>query len=256
MNGLQSRSIDVMRFAMILLVVVLHAYTSTRSDFSAGDFSVYRLVSFVCSLEIAQTAVPALFFISGFLFFLHPKPYKTKLRKTSKRLIVPYLLWNALILALYFGVEQIPALSKYFSGVNPPVSGYSFVNFLQAFWDSGEWRGGNGTPILHQFWYIRNLILLALLSPAIRLFVCGFGWGGGRPAAAAVWLLCRWVGYDLQLRIGNKPVYEIANDDYTQIIDVPEDGLWQAVPLEAGQPPAVQHPRGAVPRRYGHGRSV
>ena len=71
-------------------------------------------------------------------------------------------------------------------------------------------------------------------------------------AAAAVWLLCRWVGYDLQLRIGNEPVYEIANDDYTQIIDVPEDGLWQAVPL----PSAVQHPRGAVPRRYGHGRSV
>ena len=54
-------------------------------------------------------------------------------------------------------------------------------------------------------------------------------------AAAAVWLLCRWVGYDLQLRIGNEPVYEIANDDYTQVIDVPEDGLWQAVPLEAGQ---------------------
>ena len=54
-------------------------------------------------------------------------------------------------------------------------------------------------------------------------------------AALAVWLLCRWVGYDLQLRIGNEPVYEIANDDYTQIIDVPEDGLWQAVPLEAGQ---------------------
>ena len=37
-------------------------------------------------------------------------------------------------------------------------------------------------------------------------------------AAAAVWLLCRWVGYDLQLRIGNELVYEIANDDYTQII--------------------------------------
>lgn len=54
-------------------------------------------------------------------------------------------------------------------------------------------------------------------------------------AAAAVWLLCRWVGYDLQLRIGNQPVYEIANDDYTQIIDVPKDGLLQAVPLKAGQ---------------------
>ena len=61
------------------------------------------------------------------------------------------------------------------------------------------------------------------------------GGAGRRHAAAAVWLLCRWVGYDLQLRIGNEPVYEIANDDYTQIIDVPEDGLWQAVPLRAGQ---------------------
>lgn len=38
-------------------------------------------------------------------------------------------------------------------------------------------------------------------------------------AAAAVWLLCRWVGYDLQLRVGNQPVYEIVNDDYTRVIE-------------------------------------
>ena len=44
-------------------------------------------------------------------------------------------------------------------------------------------------------------------------------------AAAAVWLLCRWVGYDLQERLGNQPIYEILNDDYTQIIDLPEEGL-------------------------------
>ena len=53
-------------------------------------------------------------------------------------------------------------------------------------------------------------------------------------AAAAVWLLCRWVGYDLQLRVGNQPVYEIVNDDYTRVIDLPE----------------------ALPRGHGHGRSV
>lgn len=55
-------------------------------------------------------------------------------------------------------------------------------------------------------------------------------------AAAAVWLLCRWVGYDLQERLGNEPVYEIVNDDYSQIIDLPEEGLTQEIPLEAGQP--------------------
>ena len=58
-------------------------------------------------------------------------------------------------------------------------------------------------------------------------------------AALAAWctvLLCRWVGYDLQERLGNTPSYEIINDDYSQIIDIPADGLTQAMPLKAGQP--------------------
>lgn len=54
-------------------------------------------------------------------------------------------------------------------------------------------------------------------------------------AAWAVWQLCRWVGYDLQDRLGNQPVYEILNDDYSQIIDVPEEGLTQQIQLKAGQ---------------------
>ena len=58
-------------------------------------------------------------------------------------------------------------------------------------------------------------------------------------AALAAWctvLLCRWVGYDLQERLGNTPSYEIINDDYGQIIDIPAEGLTQAMPLKAGQP--------------------
>ena len=58
-------------------------------------------------------------------------------------------------------------------------------------------------------------------------------------AALAAWctvLLCRWVGYDLQERLGDTPSYEIINDDYSQIIDIPAEGLNQAMPLKAGQP--------------------
>ena len=58
-------------------------------------------------------------------------------------------------------------------------------------------------------------------------------------AALAAWctvLLCRWVGYDLQERLGNTPSYEIINDDYSQIIDIPAKGLTQAMPLKASQP--------------------
>ena len=58
-------------------------------------------------------------------------------------------------------------------------------------------------------------------------------------AALASWctvMLCRWVGYDLQDRLGNTPSYEIVNDDYSQIIDIPAEGLTQSMPLKAGQP--------------------
>lgn len=54
-------------------------------------------------------------------------------------------------------------------------------------------------------------------------------------AAGAVWWLCRWVGYDLQNRLGNQPVYEILNDEYSQIVDLPEEGLTQEITLQPGQ---------------------
>ena len=54
-------------------------------------------------------------------------------------------------------------------------------------------------------------------------------------AAAAVWLLCRWVGYDLQQRVGDTQTFTIVNDDYSQIIDVPAEGLDQTLPLQKGQ---------------------
>ena len=70
-------------------------------------------------------------------------------------------------------------------------------------------------------------------------------------AALAAWctvLLCRWVGYDLQERLGNTPSYEIINDDYSQIIDIPAEGLTQAMPRPAVLRCAVQvqHSRAAV----------
>lgn len=58
---------------------------------------------------------------------------------------------------------------------------------------------------------------------------------GALLAGCAVWFLCQWVAYDLQERLGKQPVYEIINDEYSQIIDLPEEGLTQEIPLKAGQ---------------------
>lgn len=170
-NDLQSRTIDALRLVLIFGVALIHSYTATRIDIDSGAFPVYRFLSFLISLNFAQTAIPGFFFISGYLFFYHTHPYGERLRRNWSRLVVPYLLWNGLILALYWCVEAIPALSCYLSGDNLTVHEYRIGDFLRAFWDGGNWDGGNGTPILHQFWYIRNLILIGLLSPLLREYI-------------------------------------------------------------------------------------
>lgn len=69
-----------------------------------------------------------------------------------------------------------------------------------------------------------NKLLRALLSLVAALL-----------AAVCTVLLCRWVGYDLQQRLGNQPSYQIVNDEYSQVIDIPAEGLTQSMPLKAGE---------------------
>lgn len=178
MNRLQSRTIDALRLVLIFGVVLVHSYTATRADIDSGDFPVYRFISFLVSLNIAQAAIPGFFFISGYLYFYHTHAYAVRLRNSWGRLVVPYLFWNGLILALYWCVEAVPSLSGYLSGDNLPVHDYGPGEFLRAFWDGGDWDHGNGTPILHQFWYIRNLLLLGLVSPLIRWYIRRTGTAG------------------------------------------------------------------------------
>ena len=50
---------------------------------------------------------------------------------------------------------------------------------------------------------------------------------GALLAGCAVWFLCQWVAYDLQERLGKQPVYEIITDEYSLIIDLPEEARTQ-----------------------------
>ena len=70
-------------------------------------------------------------------------------------------------------------------------------------------------------------------KPSVRRIVCSLLLAIA--AAAAALFLCRWVGYDLQQKVGDKQTFQIVNDDYSQVIAIPAEGLDQALPLKAGQ---------------------
>lgn len=157
-----SLSIETLRFPLILTIVFLHCYTST-SAVTRGHDIFFRLI-YPLSLWLGETGVPAFFFISGLLLFYSKKTYVQKLKSRFHTLLIPYLFFNGMILCcylclIYFGKTILIA--------GKDLSDYSLIDYLRAFWDRGTWDSGNGSPVLCPFWYIRNLIILVVLSPLL-----------------------------------------------------------------------------------------
>lgn len=148
-----------LRFPLILFIIMLHSYSVLRLD---GIHESYFKVLYPYSLWLGETGVPCFFFISGYLFFLSKKTNFQKISTRIHTLLKPYLLWNLLLLLLY--------LIAYTAGYPLDINGrsiveYEFIDYVRLFWDRGSFDNGNFVPLLCPLWYIRNLLIMSILSP-------------------------------------------------------------------------------------------
>ena len=156
-----SDAISWLRFPLIFLIIMLHCYSVQRME---GNHELFFKILYPFSLWLGETGVPCFFFISGYLFFLSKKTYLQKLNNRVRTLLVPYLLWNSIMVITY--------LLAWFMGYPQDINGnsltnYDFIDYLRLFWDRGSYDNGNFVPILCPLWYIRNLLIMSLLSPLI-----------------------------------------------------------------------------------------
>ena len=161
-----SRSIETLRFPLILLIICLHCYTSTSAG-TMGHDTYFRLI-YPISLWMGESGVPAFFFISGLLLFYSKKTYIQKLKSRFHTLLIPYLFFNGLILCIYL-CSMFMGNSVMIIGKN--LADYSLIDYMRAFWDRGVWDHGNGSPLLCPFWYIRNLMILVIISPVLSYII-------------------------------------------------------------------------------------
>ena len=154
-----SEAITWLRFPLIFLIIFLHCYSTVRLP---GNHGLYFKIIYPFSLWLGETGVPGFFFISGFLFFLSKKKYQKSMETRFHTLLIPYLLWNTLLLGLYILVY----IAGYPQDINgKSIADYTFIDYVRAFWDRGSYDNGNFVPILCPFWYIRNLLIMSVLSP-------------------------------------------------------------------------------------------
>ncbi len=184
-GGGDSESINLLRFPLAIFVVFIHGFGAEIdvAQLHASGLSgvaIYNYVRIFCSTVIAHSAVPIFFIISGYLLFLkveqyNRKTYEDKLRKRWHSLLKPYLAWNILkvLWTLMFIVGGILLYGKPWSGIADYFRDNGYLHLL---WDCNVW-GERTTwlgvmihasgPVLFPFWYMRDLMMMVLLSPLV-----------------------------------------------------------------------------------------
>lgn len=171
MDEATSRTILFLKFVLIVAVVYIH---TNLTDVNIGgniiisedEFMVHDTLRLLLSEEIARIAVPLFYFVSGYLFFnthFSFKSYISKLRKRVHTLLIPYIFWNLLTLFPFFFAQQFfPSIT---SGNKKLIIDYGIHDWINVFWND---------PICYPLWFLRDLMVVVLLSPLVYIFIKQF----------------------------------------------------------------------------------
>lgn len=184
-RGGYSQCINMLRFPLAILVVFVHGF---GADIDVAELhasgltglAVYDYIRLFFSVVIARSAVPIFFIISGYLLFLKVEKYNkvvyiSKLRKRLHSLVIPYFSWILLLIlwTLMFKIGGILLHGKPWTGI---LEYFQENGYLHMLWDCSVWEERttllgiethNSGPVLLPFWYMRDLIMMVVISPVI-----------------------------------------------------------------------------------------
>ncbi len=165
MSQFLSDKFRVLSFFSIILVLYIHSgFHDTCSEISGMKFNL-NLQYFISGM-IGRCAVPLFYVISGYLFFFHADNIQAigkKMRKRVKTLLIPYV-FAALFFVLFIIVlEQLPLAKQYINNEFSHELSLPFKKILiSLFYDAG-----NGSPWAFHLWYLRDLMILVVISPVV-----------------------------------------------------------------------------------------
>ena len=162
----QSNNINLLKGVSILLVLFIHANIKDAIP-NLDDKSALGMWTQVVTRILVDNAVPMFFLVSGFLFFLKPGRIVDKWKKRVRTLLVPYILWCIVGFIIPFILQETLGLAHLFSGNSlKKIADFETSDYIKMFWNIR-----NGAPILSTMWFLRDLIVIIMLTPAIHLLV-------------------------------------------------------------------------------------
>lgn len=164
-----SERIKVLSVICTVMVVTIHC----RLNIELPLYSPFYLFQECLSNGISRVAVPT-FLISGILFFKDAthviKHYPKKIHARIRSLVIPYLVCSLFVLVLNLGIQMcvhsIPALGRIINGSTNNLLDKQAIDLLYI------WLV---TPLTAHLWFLRDLMVMALLAPIVLWLVRRLG---------------------------------------------------------------------------------
>lgn len=190
-----SNRLTALRFPLIVAVVLIHNFDIIKNSSSTSQGTAWQKIisEFAINLTaqgLCRLAVPIFFIISSYLLFsptpYTPQRYKIEIAKRSKTLVIPFLFWTICVFLASIATQHITeANSLLHKQSRPPFAEGTPFELVNAI------IGIDRKPVAHHFWFIRDLIILCLFSPAIYIIIKNFGLAVILPLTA-LWLTDSW----------------------------------------------------------------
>jgi fucose 4-O-acetylase-like acetyltransferase len=172
MNRFISQKFRFYSFVCIAMLLFVHGYNLNETylqPFSQvkEKMTFTTFMEYIIANGLLRFRIPMLFMISGYIFALQDtKPYKERVKKRVLTLLVPYVIWSAVGLAITYLWQQHPVTAKAVwdaqldqMGDNRPYSQMNWTDILVRWLVS---------PVSFQLWFIRSLFIYNLLYPFFR----------------------------------------------------------------------------------------
>ena len=164
-----SETISQLRLPLIILVTYAHSYGQVDEGyrFLLSEWNGYEALKLLVSQTLTKVVVPVFFIISGYLFFANVKEwnvrvYGRKMLRRVKTLLFPYVLWNLLMVfkLKVFGWDMLWV-------------------FIERAGMQTDWLGHENwmtAPANMPLWFLRDLMVVSLLTPIIYIVLKRLGW--------------------------------------------------------------------------------
>jgi fucose 4-O-acetylase-like acetyltransferase len=135
--------------------------------------NIQRLIGIITAI-----AVPMFFLFSAYFLYFKEQKYVPTMKKKCRTILLPYFLWNLLLILFYFLMQTLPFTKQFFmTDPDHLISNYGIIDWIDVFWGKITYRDEYGHPFVYQFWFLRDLFILNIFFVFIKKIVDKFPLG-------------------------------------------------------------------------------